>query len=327
MVLEVTPGSKAEISEIIQAFLVDIEYKLPPLQIDRGIDHEVKSHFKDNGFSEEFIFKIETQIKPGVGLATTAFRSTPFEIQCTVAIFTTYCLIIDDFARDPEFRHHLKQFNVCLLARHPQDNPVLQSMAEFMRSFYPLFGQFSTDMIIKDSLQFISACYVEAENEKLCFPAEARQFPYYFRLKVGVAEAYSFMLFPIAQFSELECLKHCLPIIPYLIRAFNGVNDIMSFYKELAEMEKCNFIANSALCKDTNQMEFMRKLCDRLVQVIRTLRTLGRVHLGVSEAIESFIQGYVAYHLVQTRYRMEDLDMRIVLETREKCCTSTISKE
>ncbi|KAJ5494338.1 hypothetical protein N7463_010425 [Penicillium fimorum] len=90
-------------------------------------------------------------------------------------------------------------------------------MEEFPSPLHSIFGQFSGDMIIKDSLRFISACYAESEN--LQFPAEAHLFPNYFRLKVGVAQAYSFMLFPIEQFSEAECLRYCLPLIPYLTRA------------------------------------------------------------------------------------------------------------
>ncbi|CAI7588280.1 unnamed protein product [Penicillium glandicola] len=317
MVLAVTAEIKAEISGILQAFLLDIGYEFPPLKPYTAVADEVKLHFKSNGFSDEFISKIEPQIKPGVGIATTTFQTTPFNIQCTVAIFTTYCLIIDDFAHDLEFKQHLKRFNICLLTRQPQGSPVLKSMGEFLSSFHSIFGQFSGDMIIKDSLQFISACYAEAESENVQFPAEAHLFPGYFRLKVGVAEAYSFMLFPLAQFPEAECLRYYLPLIPYLIWGFNWINDIMSFYKEMLEMDHYNFITNSARCKGLTQIEFLRKLCDETRDVIRTLRMLGKAHSGLSKTVEAFISGYVTYHLTQTQYRMKDLDLTSVSDARE----------
>jgi hypothetical protein len=172
-------------------------------------------------------------------------------------------------------------------------------------------------MIIKDSVQFISACYLEAESENLQFPPEAHLFPSYFRLKVGVAEAYSFMLFPISQFREAEWLQHCLPLIPYLTWGFNWINDIMSFYKEVGETENFNFVANEARCNGLTQIELLRKLCDDTSDVIRTLRALGKAHTELSKVVEAFVSGYVTYHLTQARYRTGDLDLICVSDERE----------
>ncbi|KAJ5862882.1 hypothetical protein N7455_006950 [Penicillium solitum] len=327
MAMAALPEIKAELSGIIQEFLLDIGYEFPLLKLYPAVEGEVKRHFRNNGFSDEFVSKIKPQIKTGIGIATTTFQTTPFNIQCTVATFTTYCLIIDDFAHDLEFKHHLKRFNICLLTRQPQGSPVLERMGEFLSSFHSIFGQFAGDMIIKDSLQFISACYAEAESENIQFPAEAHLFPSYFRLKVGVAEAYSFMLFPTAQFSEAECLRYCLPLIPYLTLAFNWINDIMSFYKEIVQMENCNFVTNSARCKGLTETEFLRKLCDDTSDVIRTLRTLGKAHPGLSKAVEAFVSGYVVYHLTQTRYRMKDLNLTFVSDARERLNASIVSGE
>ncbi|KAJ5951015.1 uncharacterized protein N7479_009428 [Penicillium vulpinum] len=312
MVLAISPEIKAEICQILQAFLLDIDYKLLPLQIYPAVEDEVKLHFKSQGFSDEFVSKIHRQIESSVGIATTAFQTTPFNIQCTIAIFTTYVLVIDDFVNDLEFKNHLKRFNICLLTRKPQGSPFLESMGEFLSSFSSIFGQFASDMIIKDTLQFISASYVEAESENLRFPPEANLFPTYFRLKVGAAEAYSFMLFPIEQFPEAECLGHYLPLIPDLICAFNWINDIMSFYKEMVEMEEFNFIQNSARCEGLTQLEFLKKLCDDTSDMIRNLRTRGKAYPGLSKVIEAFLSGYVMYHMTQTRYRMDDLDLTFV---------------
>ncbi|KGO36747.1 Trichodiene synthase [Penicillium expansum] len=327
MILSASPEIKAELSGIIQAFLSNIGYEFRPLELYPAVEDEVKLHFKNHRFSDEFVSKIEPQIKPSVGIATTTFQTTPFNIQCTVAIFTTYCLIIDDSAHDLEFKNHLKRFSICLLTRQPQANPVLESMGEFLSSFHSIFGQFAGDMIIKDLLQFIAACYTEAESDHLQFPAGAHLFPSYFRLKVGVAEAYSFMLFPIAQFSEVECLRYCLPMIPYLTWGFNWINDILSYYKEIVEMDNCNFVANSARCKGLTQIKFLRELCDDTSDVIRTLRTLATAHSGLSKVVEAFVSGYVTYHLTQTRYQMEDLDLAFVSDAREQFSASIASRE
>lgn len=83
-------------------------------------------------------------------------------------------------------------------------------------------------------------------------------------------------------------------------------------------MDNCNFVTNSARCKGLTEIEFLRKLCDDTSDVIRTLRTLGKAHPGLSKAVEAFVSGYVVYHLMQTRYRMEDLNPTFVSDARER---------
>ena len=62
-------------------------------------------------------------------------------------------------------------------------------------------------MIIKDSLQFVGSCYLEAEADKrLLFPENSPGFPQYLRLKTGVADPYAFMMSPEEQFLEDDAL-------------------------------------------------------------------------------------------------------------------------
>ncbi|KAJ5382947.1 hypothetical protein N7517_000858 [Penicillium concentricum] len=318
MAIAVSPELKTELSGIIKAFLLDIDYEFPP-QLYNGefplrklylaVEHEVKLHFKNKGFSDDFIAKVEKQLRPSIDIAITAYHTTPFDVQCTVAIFSAYSFIADDWAHDLEFRNDLKRFNICLLTRQPQGNPVLQCWGEFLSSFHSIFGQFASDMIIKDTMQFISACYAEAEGEKLHFPTEAQRFPEYFRQKVGISEAFSFLFFPLAQFSEAECRRNCLPMMPYLTSVLAWVNDILSYYKEMVEMESFNFIANSARCQGVTEMECLRKLCDESSDMIRTLHTLAKADTKLSKALEASLSGYITFHLMQARYRLEDLDL------------------
>lgn len=61
--------------------------------------------------------------------------------------------------------------------------------------------------------------------------------------------------------------------------------------------------------------------------MIRTLRTLGKAHPGLSKAVEAFVSGYVVYHLTQTRYRMKDLNLTFVSDARERLNASIVSGE
>jgi hypothetical protein len=302
---------KAELSEILQKFLSDINYQLLPADNDFAIDDEVARHFKTEGFSDFHLTKLKRAMKPSLVVAKLAYRSTPFDVRVAVAIYSTYSIAIDDAVDEVSMRDDLKQFSRCLFSGQEQKNQLLQSFANFLSTtVHAMFGQFSGDLIIKDALQFISACYAEAEfKEILRFPSEAPDFANYFRLKTGEPEAYALVLFPSAQFSEYEFITYCLPTIPYLVSFLDWGNDIMSFYKECLEMDTCNFITNASKSHGQAPIQFLRRLCDDLVDAIRHLREIGKAHSGLSVSLESIISGYFIYHLTAKRYRLAELDL------------------
>ncbi|KAJ6073005.1 hypothetical protein N7467_011090 [Penicillium canescens] len=302
---------KAELSEILQKLLSDVNYQLPPADDDFAIDDEVARHFKTESFSDFHLTKLKRAMKPSVMVAKLAYRSTPFEVRIAVAIYSTYSIAIDDAVDEVSMRDDLKQFSRCLFSGRKQKNQLLQSYADFLSAtVHTTFGQFSGDLIIKEALQFISACYVEAEfKETLRFPSEAPDFANYFRLKTGEPEAYALMLFLSAQFSEYEFITYCLPTLPYLVSFLDWGNDIMSFYKECLEMDTCNFVTNSSKSHGQTPIQFLRRLCDDFVDAIRHLRKIGKAHSGLSVSLESMISGYILYHLTAKRYRLAELEL------------------
>lgn len=311
--------TKAELTEILRKFLSDIQYELPVLEMDPTVTDQVNLHLKEAGFSDEDLLKLARTIQTAVGLAVLTYQTVPFDVQVTVAIYTVYNLIIDDRANGPEFRKDLNSLNTRLLTGKPPGISLLQSYDKFLATMHETFGQFPGDMIIKDTPQFMSGSCLEAEGDKtLKWPVEAPEFANYFRLKVGLPEGFAFMLFPTQQFTEEEVLRDCLPVIPYLVSYINWLNDIMSLYKEVVEVENCIFINNSAKAQGLAPLEFLRKLCDDTVGVVRILRTLGKDNSRLGRALEAYIQGYIVYHFTQKRYRLADLGLPLVSEAQER---------
>jgi hypothetical protein len=301
---------KEELSEILRKFLADIDYQIPPADNDLAIDDEVTSHFEKEVLPEFYHKKVMQAMKPSLVIAKLAYRSTPVEVRIAVAIFTTYSIAVDDAVEEVDMREDLKQFSRRLFGGQGQNNELLQSFANFLGTVNVLFGQFSGDLIMKDALQFLCACYAEAESkETLRFPSEAPDFANYFRLKTGEPEAYALMLFPSTQFSEHEFITYCLPTIPYLVSLMDWGNDILSFYKECLEMETCNFVTNASRSHGQSPIQFLRTLCGDLVDAIRHLREIGKAHLGLAMSLESIISGYISYHLSAKRYRLDELDI------------------
>ncbi|KAJ6028446.1 Trichodiene synthase [Penicillium herquei] len=307
---------KEEYTEIFQSFLHEIDFQIPNHEYHAALQSEMTFHFTEEGFSENFIRLLRPILEASAGIAMTTFYHTSLEVQKNVGIYTTYAIFIDDQAK--ELEHDLKQFSLNLLCGKPQKNKLLESYAQFLMGMHDLFGQFGGDMIIKDTIQFISACYLELkfETNNLSFPRDAPDFPNYIRIKTGVAEAYAFMVFPEHLFSEEKYLGSYLPIISYLQAYLNSANDIMSSYKEAFEEEDCNFVDNSAKMLGVTRIKALRKLCADTVELVGRLRCLSSTNSTLCVTIESFIHGYIMYHLCQRRYRLEELGLDVAIEAQ-----------
>jgi hypothetical protein len=309
--------TKADYIQNLRKSLGDIAFDFPPSDYNLGVENQVKEYFKEAGFSEVFIRDRQSIIQASAGIAMTTYHSTSFHIQCTIGIYTTYALIIDDCTQ--EMKPEMKDFCPCFLSGKPQGNKLLQTFAHLLKSMHRIFGQFGGDMIIKDSLQYISSCYLETEADKrLLFSTNAPDFAYYFRLKTGVAEAYAFMMFPEEQFPEDEYLSTYLPTIWYMQGYLNFTNDIMSFYKESLALEDTNFVHNYAKSHGLVPTESLQRICTEASEAVQRLRSLSKAHPKVSLAIESFVRGYIVFHLSQPRYRLAELELPVVIEAQRQ---------
>ena len=83
-------------------------------------------------------------------------------------------------------------------------------------------------------------------------------------------------------------------------------------------MDDDNFVNHMAKAERTTPLEYLRKLSDDTVEVVRTLRALGKDNPRLGRALEGSIQGYITFHLTQKRYRLMDLGIPLVFEAQER---------
>jgi hypothetical protein len=300
---------KTQFADIIHSFLHDMSFKMPDIEYDhQGMTGRLEEHFKAQQFSPQFIHRIQPILRWAAGIAVTTYPFVNCRTQEAIGIYTAYAITIDDFAN--QFKQDLKDFNRRTLSRQTHNNKLLQCFAEFLAATCPSFGQFGGDMIIKSSMEFVSACYFEAEEKELQlrFPSDAPDFPRFLRYKSGVPETYSFFAFPEDSFPEDRYLRYYLPSIPYVGDLFCYINDIFSFYKEFTMTgDSFNFIRHHALTHNVDVFQSLRELCNETVEIIRRIRTITAVDPQIHANVEQLIQGYVVYHLSQSRYKLSEI--------------------
>ncbi|KAF8534190.1 hypothetical protein BDD12DRAFT_896819 [Trichophaea hybrida] len=164
-----------------------------------------------------------------------AYHHHPLEIKVYISVYTTLLAAIDDDCdRTPSTMISQLTNFMTSLHKGPNEfkNPILNQVHSMITTETPMyFGPLSTAAIIKGTLD--------------CF--------------IGWA------LFP-----EELYLETYLPAIPSIIELVNGINDIMSFYKEsVVGTEENTFMMNTARLHKRDPVVVLEDFCHEQVKLIK----------------------------------------------------------
>ncbi|KAL1968520.1 hypothetical protein VTN77DRAFT_1730 [Rasamsonia byssochlamydoides] len=206
-------------------------------------------------------------------------------------------------------------------APDPEAPPV--AVRPLLRGYRRALRQFATDMISKAVMEFLSANLVEIEQRKGLLIHPTRNTPgfaSYFRLKAGIAEAFALFIFSRDAYDDESTLADYLLLIPDLMVWMNHANDIFSsFYKEsMVSTERDNAVYHHAtahgLAIRDCLMDYHRLAMESLARVREALET---THPRFRNDVEEFVQGYLAFHVCNPRYRLCELGLHWVTEVNK----------
>lgn len=83
-------------------------------------------------------------------------------------------------------------------------------------------------------------------------------------------------------------------------------SDVLSFYKEELAGECNNFVHDRAVVTRKNISTVLSDMLDELVASVHRARAILQTKKA-KETWEEFIEGYVAFHFLTPRYRLEEL--------------------
>ncbi|CAK5284300.1 unnamed protein product, partial [Mycena citricolor] len=293
-------------TSFVQNFLAKAGFRLPDNQDDPEFNREVISSCLALGLPPE-----RTKALAGVGIdaAKWFYPDHSRKLQLLIAKFTGMTTMIDDLGI--LFPDALANYRTRLLNGQPQDTPILQALLEIIRELDSYFGTFDVDMILKVTLEFLSANLIEFKRQADLRPTvNSPGYTTYFRLKSGVAEAFACFIFPLdrsAASPTAHSVAH-LPMIPDLVTFMNEANDILSFYKEsLVGTERDNAIHMHARLHGLSLSGALEVYEKSVLGCMSRLRGFS-VAEGVESQVEQFLQGYFAFHMMCPRYRLKELD-------------------
>ncbi|RDX49920.1 terpenoid synthase [Lentinus brumalis] len=290
----------AAVKSSVQNFLDRLSYTFSQtpqnLDLRREITAEVLSW--NDGLSDSFVKGL---VDTSCTIAETAYTHTSHEHRFIVALYTAYLTYADDIG----------QHNVEAVGRFVQrfTQGQAQSMVAFDRlttllgTLHDYYPRISADAIITNSLDSLTGMYIELMTKGARIHPAADRYPFYLRLKTGIACAYAHLNFT-KSWGEATG-NFYLQLLPELELVIVGFN--LSFYKETLAGETDNYVHLRAVAEQKSPITVLQELVDENLESFRKIQELATCQTGLAEICHSFLMGYVEFHFNARRYRLEEV--------------------
>ncbi|KAI9058171.1 terpenoid synthase [Trametes sanguinea] len=296
--------AREETIRILRRFLSALQYRAPRTPINHELRKEVADEILSwkAGVSMQYV---EALTDTCCTIAESAYRHTSYQHQLLIAIYTTYCVYIDDLGhRDLDA---LGQFVKRFIARQDLQDPVLQRFVRQFQEIYEYYPRLSADIVNAKSLDAFIGMYIEFTAKDMVVAPGATMYPAFLRLKTGIGIAYA--LFNFVKDWRDPSDNFYLQLVPEIEQFTDAINDILSFYKELLAGETDNYIHLRASAERKDPVVVLRELLEETLDTIRRVKDLTSSDPETTEIIDSYLMGYVEFHFRAGRYRLEDLQM------------------
>lgn len=245
--------------------------------------------------------RVSAMIPPSAAMGEMSYHNHRYEVKLLISLFTFFMIYIDDRSSRGDPAPYAAFQQNYILSR-PQLDPVLDHFAECLGEMWTFYDAFTANAIVTSSLEFVSGCLLENLTTDMPINPLADRYPYFLRSKTGVAQAYTFMMFPKAQHHTPTAFIQAAPAISYWI---DITNDILSFHKEELAGETGNYVHLRAAVVHRKPIEVVGNLVEEALRATESIEsTLDGAAL---DAWRTFKEGYVTFHISQERYRLSEI--------------------
>ncbi|KAI0154541.1 isoprenoid synthase domain-containing protein [Xylariaceae sp. FL1272] len=229
----------------------------------------------------------------------------PLDIRIYAGIFTWIGILIDDDVT--ENTEDWTQFMSCFHDNRKQPTIRAQAWSDVLRLSYKHYSPMVANFIVTSALNFVNARVLErTEVPKMTCTAGGQAWPYYFRDKNGVAEAYVWFSFPDIICSDVASYIEAIPDMNKFICL---TNDILSFYKEECAGDDDNYIRSRARYESSDISTVFKAVIRDCVDAFKCIRIVLQGKGPAAEAWLNHAMGFVAFHKVSARYNLAKLGL------------------
>lgn len=300
--------------QLIKDFLLDMSFDCNTRSRPRNQDLEamVLAKVADLGLSHHDLQSIASFHKPACRFAELCVANQPLDFKVFVAVYSWSLIAIDDlFINSPE----IQAFTLNFGTGEPQGHPLLDCLARLLKFETPnFFGSCVTNLIITATLDGINGHIIESKFSH-GFPRSMSGFSVWIRAKSGYADAYGCFIFSEREFPESEWLGRYIQGLPNIRDVICYINDILSFYKERVLRREVSLISNLAEENGCDVIVSLKDFCARTVVMTHDIRRgYGGEGGALLQAFNSYIDGYIKWHLDTNRYHLDKIGLHLQAE-------------
>ncbi|KAJ8088609.1 hypothetical protein PM082_013852 [Marasmius tenuissimus] len=309
---QIQPTSKADIIASIKPIFNDLFERcgVP----DAGstvhvLDQNLFDDAKEALSAEPFLLpssmypRFDAFLSTGVLVAQLTYPHLQHKFRIYVALYTALGAAVDDlsFETDSEF---VESFNERFIQGLPQGHPVSEAFAVLTReAAVNYFNRPQAALITTCTLDFLASLSMDTAVREMENLADYPSFVDYWRMLSGLPKAFAVFLFP----PDIPFASY-VHTLPYISVYINGVNDVLSFYKEELAMDEDNYPSKFAKGSATlTKYDVIQRVVDDVVEADKiTLKGLASNPQAL-DCWNTFRSAWVPFHIVCPRYRLREL--------------------
>ncbi|KAI1793269.1 terpenoid synthase [Ganoderma leucocontextum] len=286
----------------VRDFLDRLPYTPPDVPANPELRREVADVIVswNVGVSWEYV---EGLTDTSCSIAESAYAHTSYEHQRVVAIYTACLTYADDLGhRNLEA---LGQFVRRFTRGEAQLHPALDCLTKLLGTLHEFCPRISADAIITSTIDSVTAMYIEVVSQGDVISPFATRYPFYLRLKTGIAPAYVHLNFTKGWGDAIG--TYYLQVVPELELVTIGFNDILSFYKETLAGETDNYVHMRAAAEQKPAGAVLRELVEENLESWHKIKQLASAQSGLVDICVGYLMGYVEFHFKARRYRLHEI--------------------
>ncbi|KII85801.1 hypothetical protein PLICRDRAFT_56281 [Plicaturopsis crispa FD-325 SS-3] len=295
---------KDDVRDTVKSFLArcDIPY-VAHVPYDHELEARVRAEGARRGYSMEGPDSLEPFIPMGVMVGATSFTHIPSKpTQVHICLYASLAIYVDDaFEKDPDA---IAGFNERFYSKQPHKDKVLDDWADLLRRVPEYFDRLPANIMVSSLLDFVTACYLEHEMGGIQVDPSGLNYAVWARRMSGAADSLALSIFP----REMP-INHYIQALPDIAYFINGLNDILSFYKEELEGDTVNYISLLANYQNIPKLEVFRHVADQAVAAHASAVRILSPYKETADAFRHFSRGYVSWHTCERRYKLDELDL------------------
>ncbi|KAF8993308.1 hypothetical protein BDQ17DRAFT_1368519 [Cyathus striatus] len=271
------------------------------VRVDPAFDEDCHAECLRRGYD---LNTLRPFLRVGIDIAGTAYTHLKDKkIPRYIAIYTAFLTFLDDSCQSEEGIVFVSTFLGRFVNNEPQEYKMLDDLASVLKEVNVYWRPITASLILSASLGFISSLFLDHETKDMQLGGTcAINYPSFTRRLSGISDSYVIFAFP----PEMPT-SHYVQAIPDICDYTNHVNDIMSFYKEELQGEELNYITLVGKTRCLEKLDALKLVSNNTASAHERIMDLLKGEAYT--CYKSYSQGYVGFHSLCRRYKLDQLNM------------------